>query len=104
MHFEWKLHLKSLYMWPQAIFSYIVQVAVDYILIILLSRAHLVWGYICVLHKEMEWYFMWQSSRPTASDIVNVGYFFFAGEKFRENVGKTFHVGAIFMILLLFPS
>ena len=28
----------------------------------------------------------------------------FAGGKFRENVGKTFHVGEIFMILLLFPS
>ena len=28
----------------------------------------------------------------------------FAGVKFRENVGKTFHVGIIFTILLLFPS
>ena len=28
----------------------------------------------------------------------------FAGGKFRENVGKTFHVGVIFTILLLFPS
>ena len=28
----------------------------------------------------------------------------FTGGKFRENVGKTFHVGVIFTILLLFPS
>ena len=28
----------------------------------------------------------------------------FAGEKFRENVGKTFHVGVMFMKLALFPS
>ena len=28
----------------------------------------------------------------------------FAGGKFRENIGKTFHVGVIFTILLLFPS
>ena len=28
----------------------------------------------------------------------------FAGGKFCENVGKTFHVGEIFMILLLLPS
>ena len=28
----------------------------------------------------------------------------FAGGKFRENVGKTFHVGVIFTILLHFPS
>ena len=27
----------------------------------------------------------------------------FAGGKFRENVGKTFHVGVIFTILLIFP-
>ena len=28
----------------------------------------------------------------------------FAGGKFREIVGKTFHVGVIFTILLIFPS
>ena len=33
---------------------------------------------------------------------VNVDIF--AGGKFRENVGKTLHVGVIFTILLLFPS
>ena len=27
-----------------------------------------------------------------------------AGGKFRENVGKTFHVGVIFTVLLIFPS
>ena len=35
-------------------------------------------------------------------DTVNV--VIFAGGKFRENVGKTFHVGVIFTILLIFPS
>ena len=29
---------------------------------------------------------------------------YFRWGKFRENVGKTFHVGVIFTILLLFPS
>ena len=28
----------------------------------------------------------------------------FAGGKFRENVGKTFHLGVIFTILLIYPS
>ena len=37
-----------------------------------------------------------------AQDTVNV--VIFAGGKFRENVGKTFHAGVIFTILLLFPS
>ena len=36
------------------------------------------------------------------SATVNV--VIFAGGKFRENIGKTFHVGVIFTILLLFPS
>ena len=34
------------------------------------------------------------------------GYFFFlggGGGKFHKNVGKTFHIGVIFMIFLLFP-
>ena len=35
-------------------------------------------------------------------DTVNV--VIFDGGKFRENVGKTFHVGVIFTILFLFPS
>ena len=35
-------------------------------------------------------------------DTVNV--VIFAGGNFRENVGKTFHVGVIFTILLLFSS
>ena len=34
----------------------------------------------------------------------NVKVVIFAVGKFCENVGKTFHVGEIFMILLLFPS
>ena len=39
------------------------------------------------------------------SDIANtVNVVIFAGGKFRENVGKTFHVGVIFTILLIFPS
>ena len=38
----------------------------------------------------------------TLSITVNV--VIFAGGDFRENVGKTFHVGVIFTILLLFPS
>ena len=36
------------------------------------------------------------------SNTVNV--VIFAGGKFREDVGKTFHVGVIFTILLLLPS
>ena len=36
--------------------------------------------------------------------VVTVNVVIFAGGKFRENVGKTFHVGVIFTILLLFPS
>ena len=38
----------------------------------------------------------------TLIDTVNV--VIFAGGKFRENVGKTFHVGVMFTIMLLFPS
>ena len=38
----------------------------------------------------------------TEKDTVSV--VIFAGGKFRENVGKTFHVGLIFTILLLFLS
>ena len=37
---------------------------------------------------------------PTST--VNV--VIFTGGKFRENVGKTFHVGVIFTIFHLFPS
>ena len=37
-----------------------------------------------------------------AFDTVNV--VIFAGGKFHEHVGKIFHVGVIFTILLLFPS
>ena len=36
--------------------------------------------------------------------MYTVNVVIFAGGKFRENVGKTFHVGVIFTILLLFPS
>ena len=35
---------------------------------------------------------------------TTVNVVIFAGGKFRGNVGKTFHVGVIFTILLLFPS
>ena len=35
---------------------------------------------------------------------TNVNVVIFAGGKFRENVGNTFHAGVIFTILLLFPS
>ena len=41
-------------------------------------------------------------SQASILDTVNV--VIFAGGKFRENVGKTFHVGVIFTKLLLFPS
>ena len=33
--------------------------------------------------------------------IYTVNVVIFAGGKFRENVGKTFHVGVLFMLLLL---
>ena len=36
--------------------------------------------------------------------LVTVNVVIFAGGKFRENVGKTFHVGVIFTILLVVPS
>ena len=36
--------------------------------------------------------------------LYTVNVVIFAGGKFRENVGKTFHVGVIFTIPLLFPS
>ena len=42
------------------------------------------------------------TSFPFLSSTVNV--VIFAGGKFRENVDKTFHVGVIFTILLIFPS
>ena len=35
---------------------------------------------------------------------VTVNMVIFTGGKFRENVGKTFHVGVIFTIFHLFPS
>ena len=38
---------------------------------------------------------------PPFSPTVNV--VIFAGGKFRENVGKTFHMGVIFAIFLIFP-
>ena len=38
------------------------------------------------------------------SFLITVNVVIFAGGKFRENVGKTFHVGVIFTILLIFPS
>ena len=43
-----------------------------------------------------------KAKRATKANTVNV--VIFAGGKFRENVGKTFHVGVIFTILLTFPS
>ena len=43
-----------------------------------------------------------QRSYRLGIDTVNT--VIFAGGKFSENIGKTFHVGIIFMILLLFPS
>ena len=36
--------------------------------------------------------------------MYTVNVVIFAGGKFCKNVGKTFHVGVIFMILLLFPT
>ena len=51
--------------------------------------------------------------KTTADDIImcstiefknTVNVVIFAGGKFRENVGETFHVGVIFTILLIFPS
>ena len=38
------------------------------------------------------------------SKYHTVNVVIFAGGKFRENVGMTFHAGVIFTILLLFPS
>ena len=35
--------------------------------------------------------------------VITVNVFIFAGGKFCENVGETFHVGVIFTILLIFP-
>ena len=35
--------------------------------------------------------------------LYTVNVVIFAGGKFRENVGKTFHVGVIFTIFHLFP-
>ena len=35
--------------------------------------------------------------------IITVNVVIFAGGKFRENVGKTFHVGVIFTMFHLFP-
>ena len=35
-------------------------------------------------------------------DVLTVNVVIFAGGKFRENVGKTFHVGVIFTILSYF--
>ena len=40
----------------------------------------------------------------TKLDVNTVNVVIFAGEKFRENGGKIFHVGVVFTILLLFPS
>ena len=36
-------------------------------------------------------------------DFITVNVVIFAGGKFRENAVKTFHVGVIFTILLIFP-
>ena len=35
---------------------------------------------------------------------LTVDVVIFAGGNYRENVGKTFHVGVIFTILPIFPS
>ena len=53
---------------------------------------HIVSGFLCVMISGLS----------GALDTVNV--VIFAGGKFRENVGKTFHVGVIFTIFLIFPS
>ena len=42
--------------------------------------------------------------RNRTGKISTVNMVIFAGGKFRENVGKTFHVGVIFTKLLQFPS
>ena len=42
--------------------------------------------------------FAGDTKRTTVNVVI------FAGEKFRENVGKTFQVGVIFTILLIFLS
>ena len=47
----------------------------------------------------VKWYYQ---TDERLLDTVNV--IIFAGGKFRENVGKTFRMGVIFTILLLFPS
>ena len=47
-----------------------------------------------------------EDARYTVDEIagITVNVVIFAGGKFRENVGKTFHVGVIFTILLIVPS
>ena len=42
--------------------------------------------------------------RNRTGKISTVNVVIFGGGKFRENVGKTFHVGVIFTKLPLFPS
>ena len=42
--------------------------------------------------------FLWSLCTITVNVVI------FAGGKFREKIGRTFHVGVIFTILLIFPS
>ena len=43
-------------------------------------------------------------SRQSGFNKYTVNVVIFTGGKFREKVDKTFHVGVIFTILLIFPS
>ena len=47
------------------------------------------------------WYI---SDLPVSCPVYIENVAIFVGGNFRENVGKAFHVGVIFTILLLFPS
>ena len=51
---------------------------------------------ICFIHEQGRMSALWARN-------YTVNVIIFAGGKFRENVGKTFHVGVIFTIFHLFP-
>ena len=53
--------------------------------------------FVCIL-------FITSTDRTTDRLHNTVDVVIFAGGNFRENVGKTFHVGVIFTILPIFPS
>ena len=46
---------------------------------------------------------MLRNRRQHTFDSITVNIVIFDGGKFRENINKTFHVGVIFTILILYP-